>query len=90
MKNSILFTILLLLFTACGESNSHEKDNSLIAPVQSIKNELIKKDIKIIVIDECQYILFKEQEGSLRGYMAHKGNCNNPIHCYERVTDSIK
>lgn len=90
MKNNMLFSIILLICIACGESNSHEKESGLTTPVQPLKNELIKKNFKIVVLDECQYIVYKEQEGSLRGYMAHKGNCNNFIHYYITVTDSIK
>lgn len=86
----MLFTIILILFIACGESNSHKKDSNLITSVQPLKIESIKKDIKTIMINECQYLIYKEQEGSLRGYMAHKSNCNNSINCYETVTDSIK
>ncbi len=40
---------------------------------------------EIFVVDGCEYIIIKEKKGSIReyGYMAHKGNCNNPIHCYQ-------
>jgi uncharacterized lipoprotein NlpE involved in copper resistance len=34
---------------------------------------------KIIYIDNCQYITMGTTNS---GFMAHKGNCNNPIHIY--------
>ena len=36
-------------------------------------------EYKIETIDGCQYVY---RSGGNQGYMAHKGNCNNPIHKY--------
>lgn len=35
----------------------------------------------VIIIDSCEYIVFQRRSGyGGYGYMAHKGNCKNPIH----------
>ncbi len=36
-----------------------------------------RDDYDIIEIEDCQYIKINSGYG---GWMAHKGNCNNPIH----------
>lgn len=32
---------------------------------------------RVFVIDKCEYLVNNAQ-------MAHKGNCNNPIHCHNQ------
>jgi hypothetical protein len=32
-------------------------------------------------IEDCQYIVFSSSEA---GYISHKGNCDNPIHCHNQ------
>lgn len=38
---------------------------------------------KIITIEGCEYLIYKEKPSNNKtmGFMAHKGNCINPIHC---------
>ncbi len=38
---------------------------------------------EIITFDGCEYLIHKEQPDNNKalGFMAHKGNCKNPIHC---------
>jgi hypothetical protein len=35
-----------------------------------------------VVIDNCEYVLYSSWGGGHKGYgyLAHKGDCNNPIH----------
>lgn len=40
--------------------------------LSSKPNKLIENDYEMIVIDSCEYIVFRKNN---RGYMAHKGNC---------------
>ena len=80
---SILFVSLLI---SCKDvATDFESDNKT-------KEERIihKKDPLILIVDDCEYILYKEKEGTNweHGYMAHKGNCNNPIHRYN-ILDTI-
>jgi hypothetical protein len=35
------------------------------------------KKAEVIVVNECQYVVFTDQ---LMGGLVHAGNCNNPIH----------
>lgn len=36
-----------------------------------------------ITYDNCEYLIYKEEldANEAMGFMAHKGNCKNPIHC---------
>jgi len=56
-----------------------QKLNTAEELIQNIHNG----DFEVIMIDSCEYVVFKEKEGNNRafGYMAYKGNCSNPIHC---------
>ncbi|MBL4585861.1 MAG: hypothetical protein JKX84_02200 [Flavobacteriales bacterium] len=51
---------------------------------EMLPSDTVRQEFELIVIDSCQYVLLKEQQGTNRGYgyMAHKGNCNNPIHLH--------
>ncbi len=71
MKKLLVLLVVGLLFTSCGEDNKKERD-SYHEPTH----------FKTIVIDDCQYIVSTVNPNGYRGFgfMAHKGNCNNPIH----------
>ena len=54
-----------------------------LANEDKIRTLNISQDqIEMTIIDECQYIIYKENKGTNLGYgfMSHKGNCNNPVH----------
>lgn len=38
---------------------------------------------EIITFEGCEYLVYKEQpsNNNSMGFMAHKGNCKNTIHC---------
>jgi hypothetical protein len=56
-----------------------------------IENKLLDMsldDFEVIVIDSCEYIAFKHYDGTHGyGFMAHKGNCTNPMHCNSEFTE---
>ena len=57
-------------------------------PLEHAAEEKISKlhegDVEIITIDGCEYIIYEYPARSNLGFgfMAHKGNCKNPIHVY--------
>ncbi len=70
-------------------------ENVVIDGENLSKDYQVKKKISIqnvepyiLTVDECQYVLYKENEGTNRehGYMSHKGDCINPIHIYKHKT----
>jgi len=65
---SVVF-IIGVLFTSCG-------DRTPITP--TIKNNY-GGIYHIDIVDGCEYLY--RTKGHI-GFMAHKGNCNNPIHIY--------
>lgn len=78
----ILLTILFV-YIACDTPGNKSENMTL-------KNKSIEEEIKnipvnkvtVISIDGCEYIIYKEDKdtNSSYGFMAHKGNCPNPIH----------
>ncbi len=85
-KQCILSAFLFFLFCAC-ETQTNEKEISVreISTEQLI-NEIDFHDLKILEIDKCEYIFYKKSPSTNRGFgfMAHKGNCKNPIHFHNR------
>lgn len=61
--------MFILFFVGC-ESNDATK----------IENEVKKNPI--VVIDGCQYFCWSGYRYEVN--MTHKGNCNNPIHVYNK------
>lgn len=49
------------------------------------------EDFEIIVIDDCEYLLFEDDFNHASkgfGFMSHKGNCANPVH-FHNTLDTI-
>ena len=76
--------ILLILFIGALFACDSDGDGSILFESNQIDVEMIIKNYKIIVIDDCQYILYDTTFGH-KGYgmLTPKGNCNNPIHVYK-------
>ena len=87
MKKTIITTIVtvFLALSACEQSAQKDEDTELEHKTEESIHAIKQGDVEILTIDGCQYIVYKEAEGANHayGYMAHKGNCNNPIHCYQ-------
>ena len=86
-KKYIIPAILLFLTSAC---QSHIQEGGEVSEIEINTEQLINEidihDLEILVIDNCEYIFYKKSPDSNKGYgfMAHKGNCKNPIHYYSR------
>lgn len=74
----ILVVLAVILFTSCSDQG--------ILTSESINDlEVLKKNYKVVVLDECEYIIYDFSSGyGGYGYMAHKGNCKNPIHNHNK------
>ncbi|MEN8138784.1 MAG: hypothetical protein ABFR62_10170 [Bacteroidota bacterium] len=85
-KQYIIPAILLFLFTACQPQTQEKEVNEAELQTEQLINEMDIHDLQILVIDNCEYILYKKSSSVNRGFgfMAHKGNCKNPIHYYSR------
>lgn len=83
MKKLISIILVLTVFVSCNLQNEKTDNENTAKPTieQQIKN-IPSNKIEVIVYDGCEYIIYKEDRASNAsyGFMAHKGNCSNPIH----------
>lgn len=68
MKQS-LGILFLIVLTSCSADSMGENDN--------VQDHAEKLRMKTFEHDGCEYVRRVEYN---RGFMAHKGNCKNPIH----------
>lgn len=59
--------------------------------VQTIEAQIKRlplSKVSVITFDDCEYVIYKEEIDSNEsmGFMAHKGNCKNPVHCKNSAT----
>jgi hypothetical protein len=95
MKSIFFFTTIFLFFitllNSCGSpSGSLESDskvNQFEHRFDSIFLEDLEAHMLVLEYEGCQYLVAKRDQGTKgHGFMAHKGNCTNPIHqCVEQV-----
>jgi len=79
----ILITlIVVLIFVGCKPPVSVSKNVTEEAPKQMIDDLYYK----VQKIDGCEYIILERNVGFPYGLysITHKGNCNNPIHQYNK------
>lgn len=75
--------MLFGLFTSCNSrDNKTEIENSTKSSIKQEIKSIPENKLSIIVIDSCEYIIYKEDKdaNSSYGFMAHKGYYSNPIH----------
>ena len=91
MKYIAFFLVIFAVFLSCEQPAVQDEDNALEHQTEEVIHKIEVGDLEILEIDGCEYIVFKDGQGTNHGfgYMAHKGNCKNPIHCYKTVTDSL-
>lgn len=82
MKKLILIFITIGLFTSCTINQKQPCNGDI--PEPTLDGYTVKR------YDGCQYL---EKTRTILdkgyGYLAHKGNCDNPIHLYNtRITTS--
>jgi len=66
MRSIFILIFSMILFAGCKQNTSK-----------------LPEQIDTIVYEGCEYLILKQYGGGYSGYgfMAHKGNCTNPIHC---------
>ena len=81
-----LLSILFFLFSACETQTQKKEVDENELQTEQLINEIDVHDLEILEIDKCEYIFYKKSPDTNKGYgfMAHKGNCKNPIHYYSR------
>ena len=93
LKVTISSVILLVYIASCTQNQTPDEDDILESGSEKLLKNVKMGDFEIVVIEDCEYIIFTHTFGvSARGYgfMAHKGNCVNPIHVYNVVSDSLE
>ncbi len=85
-KQYIIPAILLFLFSACEPQTQEKEISETELQTEQLINEIDVHDLEILVIENCEYIFYKKSPSTNKGFgfMAHKGNCKNPIHFYSR------
>ena len=78
----IKYIFIILVLTSCREEEKINKDSQTENEAKTQIHKIKRDQLKIITIDSCEYILYKETQGSNHayGYMAHKGNCKSEHH----------
>ncbi|VAW18735.1 hypothetical protein MNBD_BACTEROID03-1014 [hydrothermal vent metagenome] len=81
-----IITIVLFLFNACETQTQKKEVQKIETPAEELINKIEIHDLEILEIENCEYIFYKKSPNTNRGFgfMAHKGNCKNPIHYYSR------
>lgn len=82
----LLASVSILTLSSCDKKKVPEEDTTIEHEAEKGIHAVIHGDAEIIIIDGCEYMIYKAKIGSNRGYgfMAHKGNCKNPIHIYRK------
>jgi len=88
LSSSLLGIQLAILSTSCEEQKTPDEDTVLEHETEMRMHDISPGDVEILVIDHCEYIIYKEIEGASKatGYMSHKGNCKNPVHAYSEIS----
>ncbi|NDV16667.1 hypothetical protein GO009_11580 [Muricauda sp. TY007] len=90
--NFVIALLTIPLFTASCKDRDYEQmlvkrqrvEDSLSNTIEGKTSSIPKDHFETIVIEGCEYLIYKEEpdSNSAFGFMAHKGNCSNPIHIY--------
>ena len=84
----VFWTLLTLAWTlqSCDQSRPPEEESVVEHSTEMEMEKIPVEDVEIITVDGCEYIIYKHSPRSNTGFgfMAHKGNCSNPIHIYRK------
>lgn len=90
-RNVFILGLLMVMFTvaSCKDRDYEHMlverqrvEDSLSNTIEGKTSSIPKDHFETIVIEGCEYLIYKEEpdSNSAFGFMAHKGNCSNPIH----------
>lgn len=56
--------------------------DSIEGSIEGKTSKIPKNQFETIIYEGCEYLIYKEEpdNNSAMGFMAHKGNCSNPVH----------
>ncbi|MBD0833648.1 hypothetical protein [Aestuariibaculum sediminum] len=87
LKLSVTFIIVLSF--SCKDK-LHDKilekqqmlQDSINKTPEGKASKIENNNFDVITFEGCEYLIYKEQPSNNKamGFMAHKGNCTNPIH----------
>lgn len=85
--NILMVAVIYIFCNSCSDKVKKEEDSILEKTTENDLHNITKGDVEIIIIDGCEYIVYKETDGANKafGFMSHKGNCTNPIHIYNNI-----
>ena len=93
MKHILLIVLLCSCLVACESKKLQtlfEEEAPVTEPTleDQIKRLPLSK-VSVITFDGCEYVIYKEEIDSNEsmGFMAHKGNCKNTMHCKNSSTN---
>ncbi len=76
-----LVMLTLLLIVGCENRDANPETNISMGEI----HEEGEYHFTVILIDNCEYLMLmmdRNQPHEGFGFMAHKGNCRNPVHIY--------
>lgn len=90
-KNNFVIALLTipLLMASCKDRGYEQMllerqrvEDSIAQSIEGKTARIPKDHFETIVFEGCEYLIYKEEpdSNSAFGFMAHKGNCRNPIH----------
>lgn len=75
-KFSLVILAILLMAAGCEETSKYEKTSEYE----------LQKNVKEFEYGDCEYIYIDYMGHEVgKGYLAHKGDCKNPIHCHNHI-----
>jgi hypothetical protein len=86
MKNKLklvtaLSICLMLLSVVACDSQYYDAKGNKISKCEGAGNDLEpEKTYRIVIIENCEYVYISRRPWDSNMAIAHKGNCNNPIH----------
>lgn len=86
----LVITALFIFFLVSCEDKEYKQmlleqkkvQDSIGETIEGKALKIPKNKLETIMFEGCEYLIYKEEHdnNSAFGFMAHKGNCSNPIH----------
>jgi len=86
MKQLTILTLIIIALSSCSTPEEVKQANEQAEQIridtkQTNHQKMIDKAVIVKDRDGCQYIILTSFSGtSAKGFMSHKGLCNNPKH----------
>lgn len=81
----LIIALMTLSNIGCDKTVEHRQLHEGAETVERQIHKIPIDKLEIVEVDGCEYIILKDKGTANQGfgYMAHKGNCKNPIHIYK-------